>query len=129
MSDEPLPPLGDLELAVLEHLWSSDESDVTTAHAAVGRSRGITANTVGSALERLFRKDLVTRHKVSHRYRYRAALDRETFSSRRLLDAVGGADGLRDAGVLAAFVDAVGEVDEATLDRLSALIEARRGRE
>jgi len=114
---------------VLEHLWSTDESDVATAHAAVGRSRGITANTVGSALERLHRKDLVERHKVSHRYRYRAAIDRESFCSRRMLDAVGGPDGLRDAGVLAAFVDAVGETDEATLDRLSALIEARRGRE
>ena len=128
MHETSLPVVGDLERAVLEHLWSVGESDVPTAHAAVGRERGIRSNTVGSALERLHRKGLARRRKVSHRYRYRAAVGRDTFHSRRMVDAVGGADGLRDAGVLAAFVDAVGEVDEATLDTLSALIEARRGR-
>jgi len=126
---KPLPVLGDLERAVLDHLWSEGESDVPSTHATVGRDRGISSNTVGSALERLHRKGLTTRRKVSHRYRYRAAVDRDAFHSRRMLDAVGGVDQLRDAGVLAAFVDAVGDVDEATLDTLSALIEARRGRQ
>ena len=113
---------------MLEHLWSVDESDVPSMHVAVGRARGISSNTVGSTLERLHRKGLATRRKLSHRFRYRAAVDRETFHSRAMLDAVGGADALRDAGVLAAFVDAVGDVDEKTLDTLSSLIEARRGR-
>ena len=128
MTKASLPVLGELELAVLEHLWAREESDVPQTHATLGKARGISSNTVGSALERLFKKGLARRRKVSHRYRYRAAVDRETFHSRRMLDAVGGPEALRDAGVLAAFVDAVGDVDEATLDTLSALIEAKRER-
>lgn len=124
--DIALPVLGDLELEVLEHLWSSGEADVTETHAAVRRARKNTVNTVGSALERLHRKGLVSRTKVSHAYRYRASMDREAFHARRMLDAVGGAQALADAGVLAAFVDAVAETDERTLERLSALIAQRK---
>lgn len=124
--DEPLPILGDLELEVLAHLWTVGEADVTETHAAVGRARKNGVNTVGSALERLHRKRLVKRSKVSHAYRYRAAIGREAFHARRMVDAVGGAEALADAGVLAAFVDAVAETDEQSLDQLSALIAERK---
>ena len=124
---EPLVPvLGDLERAVLEYLWREGESDVPTTYAEVGPARGIRSNTVGSALERLYRKRLVGRRKVSHRYRYWALLDRATFHSRLVLDAVDGGEALKDTGVLAAFVDAVGDIDEATLDDLARLIAKRR---
>lgn len=121
-----LPPLGELELAVLEHLWAERESDVTAAHAAVGSPRSITLNTVGSALERLHRKQLVERWKISHAYRYRAAVERDAFYARRMVEAAGGVESLTEAGLLAAFVDAVADVDERTLDELAALIRRRR---
>lgn len=125
----PLPVLGELELAVLEHLWTTGESDVSAAHASVGAPRDITLNTVGSALERLHKKGLVARWKVSHAYRYRASLGRESFHARRMVEAAGGVDALTDTGLLAAFVDAVADVDEATLERLEAVIrERKRGR-
>ena len=84
-----LPKLGRLEQAVLEHLWRKGESDVIEAHRAVGKRRGITVNTVGSALERLYRKRLASRVKVSHAYRYSAALDRASFRARTLTEAAG----------------------------------------
>ncbi len=124
--DEPLPVLGELELAVLEHLWDRGEDDVAGAHGAIGRARAITLNTVGSALERLHRKGLVRRWKVSHAYRYAAALEREAFQARRMVEAAGGAAALADTGLLAAFVDAVAEVDESSLERLAAILDARR---
>ncbi len=124
--DDSLPTLGDLELEVLDHLWAVGEADVTETHSAVGRARNNTVNTVGSALERLYRKGLVRRTKVSHAYRYRAALEREAFQARRMVDAVGGAKALADFGVLAAFVDAVAETDTESLDQLSALIADRK---
>lgn len=123
---DPLPPLGALELDVLEHLWSVGEADVAQTHAAVGRLRKNSVNTVGSALERLFRKGLVKRTKVSHAYRYRAALSRESFHARRMVDAVGGVEALGDSGILAAFVDAVAGADGKSLDELSALIAERK---
>lgn len=123
----PLRPLGELELAVLEHLWTAGEADVAETHRRVGARRGISPNTVGSALERLHRKGLVTRHKVSHAYRYRPAVERDAFRARRALEAAGGADALAEQGVLAAFVDLVADADEEVLDRLEALIAKKRG--
>ncbi len=63
-----LPRLGDLELEVIEHLWSTENADVLETRAAVGKKRGISPKTVGSALERLHRKGLLGREKVSHAY-------------------------------------------------------------
>ena len=122
----PLPPLGDLELEVLDYLWDVEEADVTETHAVVGRARNNSVNTVGSALERLHRKGLVQRTKVSHAYRYRPAIAREAFQARRMVDAVGGAKALADLGVLTAFVDAVAASDRGSLDQLSALIAERK---
>ena len=122
----PLSLLGDLELAMLEHLWTHGESDVVHAHAAVGTKRGISVNTVGSTLERLFKKGLVGREKVSHAYRYRPAIDRDEFQARRLVEVSGGVQTLASEGVLAAFVDLVADADTDALDELERLVRQRR---
>lgn len=121
-----LPRLGELELAVLDHLWAHQDADVHETHAAVGKWRGISPNTVGSALERLYKKGLLEREKVSHAYRYRAALDRETFRARKVVEAAGGLRSLGKSGLLAAFVDLVGDSDEAALVELERLIRLKR---
>lgn len=122
----PLPLLGELEHEVLDHLWTVGEADVAETHAAIGKRRGITANTIGSALERLFKKGMVRRDKVSHAYRYHPALDRHEFRARRVLEAAGGKKALAAAGLLSAFVDLVADTDDAALDRLEALIAKKR---
>jgi predicted transcriptional regulator len=124
---EGLPPLGDLELAVLEHLWQAGETDVAEAHHALGRR--ISPNTVGSALERLHRKGLAARRKVSHAYRYRPLLERETFTARRAVDAAGGPSAVTDLGVLAAFLDELTVADADVLDHLESLIARRRAKD
>lgn len=129
MAREPkaLPALGDLEMELLELLWRSRETDVTEAHLAIGKRRGITPNTIGSALERLFRKGLVTRRKVSHAYRYEPQIGRDELAARRVLDAAGGVKSLAETGLLSAFVDLVADVDDEALDRLETLIAEKRG--
>ena len=122
----PLPPLGDLEEAVLGRLQQVSEADVRELHDAVGKGRGISLNTVGSAAERLHRKGLVGRRKVSHAFRYRPLLSREELDARRLAAAVGGARTLAQEGLLAAFVDLVADVDDEALDHLEVLIARRR---
>jgi len=119
-------PLGAVELGVLEHLFELGESDVTRAHAAVGRARGISRNTVGSALERLHRKQLVRRRKVSHAYLYVPVMDRGSFRAWRAAEAAGGVRALADEGLLAAFVDLVAKSDSTALDRLARLVAERR---
>jgi predicted transcriptional regulator len=125
----PLPILGELEEAVLEHLWRSGEADVFEAYAAVGARRHIRPNTVGSALERLHRKSLAVREKVSHAYRYRPAISRDAFYARRAVDAAGGVRALASRGLLVAFVDLVADADARTLDQLEAAISRRREEE
>ncbi len=124
---KPLPALGDLELAALEHLWNAGESDVATTHAAIGRRRGISLNTVGSALERLYKKGLIARKKVSHAFQYHAVVSQDELTARRVMDAAGGVEALAGAGLLAAFVDLVAEADEAALLRLERLVAQKRG--
>jgi predicted transcriptional regulator len=121
-----LPRLGELEQAVLEHLWRAGESEVAQAHSAVGAPREISVNTVGSALERLHRKGLAARVKVSHAYRYTPTLDRDAFRVRRVAEAAGGMRALASDGLLAAFIDLVAETDSAALDRLESLIAEKR---
>lgn len=123
---ESLPRVGELELAVLEHLWKVGEADVLETHTAIGKRRGITPNTVGSALERLSRKGLVVRDKVSHAYRYRPSMDRRHFQAQKLADAAGGVKELASEGLLAAFVEMVGETRSDALDQLETLIRAKR---
>jgi len=122
----PSPELGELERAVLEHLWQAGEADVIETHQAVGTRRGITVNTVGSALERLHRKGLVTRWKVSHAYRYQPTLDRESFVVRQTVDGAEGMRALTSRGLLASFLDLVADADDAALDELEELIARKR---
>jgi len=126
MSPAKMPRLGEVELAVLEHLWGAADADVQEAHAAVGRRRGISVNTVGSALERLHKKGLAVREKVSHAYRYRAALDREAFRARQVVEAAGGLQELGKSGLLAAFVELVADSDEQALHELERLVRSKR---
>ena len=62
--------LGELEMAVLEHLWLTKSGDAKKLHHSVGTKRGISLNTIQSTLERLFRKQLLRRENVSHSYVY-----------------------------------------------------------
>lgn len=121
-----LPVLGPLEEAVLDHLWRVGEGEVLDIHRAVGRAPGTSVNTVGSALERLYRKRLLSRVKVSHAYRYQAALGRDQFLARRLIDSAGGIKSLASRGVLASFLDVVTEADARALDELEAWIAEKR---
>lgn len=43
--------LGELEMAVLEHLWVTKSGDAKEIHNSVGTQRGITLNTIQSTLE------------------------------------------------------------------------------
>jgi predicted transcriptional regulator len=127
-ANRPVPELGELERGILRYLWRVGDADVLQVHAAVGVRRSISVNTVGSGLERLYRKRLVSRWKVSHAYRYKPTLDRDHFGVRQLADSVGGLQALASRGVLASFLDLVSDADESALGELEELI-ARKRRE
>jgi predicted transcriptional regulator len=117
--------LGELEQEVLETLWQHGALNPGDVHQWVGVSRGISVNTVSSALKRLQEKGLLDREKVSHAYVYQAAVTRAELQ-RQLIAAIASkfAQGKR-AGLLAAFVDVAEAEGEETLRTLEALIASR----
>lgn len=134
MIDRTRTRLGYLEAELLEWLWALDDTregtlawiDVATAHAEVGRPRGLSRNTLHSTLERLVRKRLVERERRGRAYAYRACISRESWvreSLSRTFESTPGAD---RSLLLASFVDLAERVDEAGLAELERLVRARR---
>lgn len=120
-----IPQLGDLEVAVLEYVWTSGDASAKEAHAALGTKRGISLNTVQSAMERLFRKGLLSRVKASHSFRYSAKIGREALVA-ALIGEVLGRFGADSSAALAAFVETADDVDEEALRTLEAKLRKRR---
>lgn len=120
-----VPPLGDLEIAVLEHVWASGSTTAKTAHEAVVRTRGISLNTVQSTLDRLHRKEILAREKVSRAFHYSPRLDRETLLADLIAEAAR-RFGEDPGTAMAALVDAAERIDERALDELEHLIATRR---
>lgn len=126
MRPTPWGLLGELELAVLDRLWGSNGADAKEVHRKLGRKRGITLNTVQSAMKRLHGKGLLRRTKVSHAFVYVPALTKEAFQR----DAVGEVveallHGEADA-MVAAFVGVAERAGGDTLAQLERLIADRR---
>ncbi len=120
------PLLGELESSVMNHLWSTGEGDVKTVHAALGRRRGITLNTIQSTLKRLFEKGLLEREKVSHAHIYRPSLSREAFHRGLLGELVGNMMMGQSDMVVSAFVDLVERAGPDHLAALEAMVAERR---
>jgi predicted transcriptional regulator len=122
-----LPPvLGDLEIAVLEDLWSQGGSDAKAVHGRIGAARAITLNTVQSTLERLHRKRVLNREKVSHAFRYTPAVDRSTLVGQLIEGVANRVAGGEPDVLLAAFVDIASRAGEDRLRELEALVAAQR---
>jgi len=123
MLELPVLKLGDLEIAVMESVWSLGEADVKRVHAEIGVTRGVTSNTIQSTLERLYRKKLLARRKVSHSFLYAAAVDRAGLVT-QAIDAVLDRFSQGDTGlVLSALVGLAARTDVKTLSELEKLID------
>jgi predicted transcriptional regulator len=120
------PFLGELELATLEEIWERGPLDVKGVHQTIGLERGIAPNTVQSTLERLYRKALLQRDKVSHAYVYSPAVSRNELMEQLIGEVVDTFASGRSDTVLTAFVDLAARIDEQSLSRLEDLIARRR---
>lgn len=119
---------GPLERAVLDFLWETGEASVIDVHRAVADAFGSSVNTIGSTLERLYRKNLLVRNKVSHAFQYQPNCSREEFLTRQVLENAGGFAELSGKGLLVSFLDLVEDTDYQTLDELEKLIAEKRSK-
>ena len=120
--------LGKLERQVLEEIWRfSSEVSVRDIYRAFNER--IAYTTLMTTLDRLFKKNLLERHKDGRAFLYTAAVAREDFDQGIKADVIDGllghgADGIEP--VLACIVDTVSERDLEFLDELDRLVQEKK---
>lgn len=130
MATNPRNRLGDLERAVLEHLWNHEADHpegltVREVHDSIGVERGLAYTTVMTVLDRMTKKSFVTRERDGRAWRYLPAASREELTSEALHDTLGDLAGTDRRTALLHFLDesTPEEIDE--LKAALAQIEAR----
>lgn len=108
-----LTRLGELERAVMDHLWSeSDPQTVRQVHEVLAARRDLAYTTVMTVLQRLAKKGLVAQLRDDRAHRYAPTSTRDELVAGVMVDAL---DQVTDAGTRQAalmhFVERVG-VDE-----------------
>src|SRR6202453_3396543 len=109
-----LTRLGDLERAVMDHLWSMpDPQTVRQVHEALSARRDLAYTTVMTVLHRLAKKNLVSQIRDDRAHRYAPVHGRDELVAGLMVDALDQASdsGSRQAA-LVYFVERVG-ADEA----------------
>src|SRR6478672_219037 len=111
-----LTRLGELERAVMDHLWSSGEPQtVRQVHEALSARRDLAYTTIMTVLQRLAKKNLVVQHRHDRAHRYAPTHGRDE----QVADS-----GSREAA-LVHFVERVGADEAAALRRALADLESK----
>lgn len=118
--------LGELEKLVLHYLWNHKSSDVKQVFTHFERIRGGSLNTYQSTLDRLYKKDLLSREKVGHAFQYRAKVERHELIGQLIKSVTSDFMADDDSSLVAAFSSLSKDFDVEQLDKLEQLIEAQR---
>lgn len=126
------PRMGDLERVVMEHLWESMSeheaeggATVRDVHAKFAGEREIAYTTVMTVLDRLSRKDLVTRVRDGRAWRYRPTDTREALTAATMRNTLDEIDVTNRRLALLHFLDGASTAELADLKDALAEIEAR----
>jgi predicted transcriptional regulator len=119
--------LGELERAVMDHLWSCDEPQtVRQVHEALSARRDLAYTTIMTVLQRLAKKNLVVQHRDDRAHRYAPMHGRDELVAGLMVDAL---DQVEDSGsreaALVHFVERVGAGEAAALRRALAELESK----
>jgi len=122
-----LTGLGDLERAVMDHLWAADDPQtVRQVHEALNAHRELAYTTVMTVLQRLARKNLVEQIRDDRAHRYVPTHGRDELVAGLMVDAL---DQAADSGdrhaALVHFVERVGADEADALRRALADLEAK----
>jgi predicted transcriptional regulator len=119
--------LGELERAVMDHLWSSGEPQtVRQVHEELSAQRDLAYTTIMTVLQRLAKKNLVVQHRDDRAHRYAPMHGRDELVAGLMVDAL---DQVEDSGsreaALVHFVERVGAGEAAALRRALAELESK----
>jgi len=118
--------LGPLELAVMEVVWERDECAVRDVMDRLKRPLAYT--TIMTTLDRLYKKNLLSRRRGERAFFYSARLSRPEWEQKRAGAFMAGLLAAQNPGremLISCLVDAVGR-DEQLLDELEKKIRQRR---
>ncbi|HEY5855909.1 MAG TPA: BlaI/MecI/CopY family transcriptional regulator [Aldersonia sp.] len=117
--------LGELEKAVMDHLWSNAEPQtVRQVHEALSARRELAYTTVMTVLQRLAKKNLVTQQRDDRAHRYAPVHGRDELVASLMVDALQQADGSDRGAALVHFVGRVNADEAAALRAALAKLEA-----
>lgn len=120
--------LGELELEVVEFLWTHGEANAKTVHDQMKDTRQNTHNTVQSTLERLYKKGILERRKVAHSFLYHCRCSRTDILARKIGDLADELARGETRAMLAAFVEFTARLDGAQIRELETMIAQHRKR-
>lgn len=120
-------PLGELERAVMDHLWESPgPQTVRQVHEALSVQRELAYTTVMTVLQRLARKNIVEQIRDDRAHQYAPTHGHDELVARLMVDALHQTanSGDREAALMH-FVERVDAEDADTLRRALAELEAK----
>jgi predicted transcriptional regulator len=123
--------LFDLEADIMDLVWSESWDTFSVQEVVDGLSgqRDLAYTTVLTTVRRLFDKGILGRVRDGRRYLYRSKMSRQQFHEQLAQELMRSLPAAGREAALAALVDQVAEDDDEALDRLEAMIRARRGGE
>lgn len=118
--------IGELEKLVLQYLWQHKSADVKQVYTHFNKIRGGSLNTYQSTLDRLYKKELLSRHKVTNAYQYQAKIEKCDLIGQLIRSVTNDFIADDDSSLVAAFSSMSKDFNEEQLTKLEALIEAQR---
>jgi predicted transcriptional regulator len=114
---------GTLEADIMELVWERKQASARDIFEAL-RDKGqrISYGATKTVLDRLVKKQVLTRSMDSNQYIYQACLDRAEFERSAIREIVDGLFAGFGAPVYAQFIDQMRDADPEQLDRLTQLI-------
>ncbi len=122
--------LFDLEAEIMELVWEEawPSFTVTHVHEILQERRDVAYTTIMTTISRLFEKEILVRQKEGRKYVYQTAMTRSAFIAKMTKEVLNSLPPVGQETAIAFLVDHVSDASEEELDRLEALIRARRGK-
>ncbi|MCR9245575.1 MAG: BlaI/MecI/CopY family transcriptional regulator [bacterium] len=115
---------GDLQLAILDHIWQHREATVAAVHRALWDERQLAPTTIATMLTKMEKRGLVTHRTEGRTYIYRALVERTEVCFDMVTDVVDRAFEGRAADMVSMLLRE-GEFDPDELDSLRSLLAER----
>jgi predicted transcriptional regulator len=121
--------LGELELKVMELIWSAPGSDARRLTEQLSIDAPCRLTTVQATLERLVRKQCLEREKKGHAYQYFPKKSRSELLGSMLKDVIHLLHDGQANTILSSFVNVAARLEDDALDELEKLIQRKRQEE